>query len=77
MTVCSNSCSTDGQAKMIENPWSNPKLTMGEACDIRIKEARQVVEKLCIQKAKIEAMGWIDLPYQETRNLINMEGYPY
>lgn len=75
MAIYSNPC--DQVGKMIENPWSNPKLTLGGACDIRIKEARQAVEKLCIQKAKIEAMGWIDLPYHETRNLINMEGYPY
>jgi len=68
---------SDGCERVRVNPWQNPKLTMGEACDIRIKEARQLVEKLCIQKAKIEAMGWIDLPYHETRNLINMEGYPY
>lgn len=76
MAICSNPC-TDGTADRILNPWTNPKLTLGQTCDIRIKEARQVVEKLCIQKAKIEAMGWIDLPYHETRNLINMEGYPY
>lgn len=75
MALCSNPC--DQVGKLLESPWSNPKLTMGQACDIRIKEARQVVEKLCIQKAKIEAMGWIDLPYHEVRGLINMEGYPY
>ena len=75
MALCSNPC--DQVGKLLESPWSNLKLTMGQACDIRIKEARQVVEKLCIQKAKIEAMGWIDLPYHETRNLVKGDNYPY
>jgi hypothetical protein len=61
----------------IVNPWNNPKLTIGEACDIRIQEARQAVEKLCIQKAKLEAIDWLKLPYHATRNLTNMEGYPF
>ena len=60
---------TDGCSR-IDNPWSDPKLTLGEACDIRIKEARQLVEKLCVQKAKLEAIDWLNLPYQEVRKLI-------
>lgn len=68
---------TDSNACERISPWQNPKLTLGEACDIRIKEARQIVEKLCIQKAKLEAIDWLNLPYQDTRNLVNMDGFPY
>ena len=60
---------TDGCSR-IDNPWSDPKLTLGEAMDINIKEARARVQELCVKKAKLEAMDWLNLPYQEVRKLM-------
>lgn len=61
---------TDGTADRIVTPWANPKLTVGEAMDIQIKEARQRVQNLCVQKAKLEAMDWLSLHYHEVTNLL-------
>lgn len=72
MAGCSNPCDV---GTMVINPWSNPKLTIGEAMDIHIKEARARVDSLCVRKAKLEAMDWLKLPYQEVRNLL--ENSPY
>jgi hypothetical protein len=71
------SAETNQCSELKRNPWNDPKLTVGEAMDIRIQEARYVVEQLCIQKAKLEAMDWLKLPYHDTRKLINCEGYPF
>lgn len=60
---------------LVYNPYNNPKLTVGEALDLQIKQAREAVEKCCVRKAKLEAMGWLDLPYSEVRQLL--DGYSY
>lgn len=65
------SSETNQCSELTRNPWTDPKLTIGEAYDIRIKEARYAVEQLCIQKAKLEAIDWLKLPYHDTRKLIN------
>ncbi len=52
------------------SPWSDPKLTIGEAMDLSIKEVRAQVQELCVRKAKLEAMDWLNLPYQEVRRLL-------
>ena len=54
------------------NPWSDPKLTLGGAMDLRIQDARQKVERLCIQKAKLEVMDWLKLPYREVQDLLQI-----
>ena len=64
--VPNDECAVD----RVLNPWSDPKLTLGEAMDINIKEARARVQELCVKKAKLEAMDWLNLPYQEVRKLI-------
>ena len=38
--------------------------TVGQTLDIRIKHARQLVEQLCITKAKAEALGILDYPQE-------------
>ena len=68
---------TDGCASVRISPWNNPKLTVGEAMDLRIKDARQEVERLCIQKAKLEVIDWLKLPYHDTMRLLDMRGIPY
>lgn len=54
------------------NPWSNPKLTIGEAFDIQIKECREQLEQLCVKKAKLEAMDWLNHPYYEVQRLMSI-----
>jgi len=49
--------------------------TLGEVCDQRIERARKQVERLCIQKAKLEAMNLLNHPYTEMRDLINGEPF--
>jgi len=66
-------CVTD----RIINPWQNPKLTVGEAMDLRIKNAREEVERLCIQKAKLEVIDWLKLPYHDTMRLLDMRENPF
>lgn len=75
----SGAADTDGCAKMsnILNPWQNPKLTLGEAMDLRIKRAREEIERLCIQKAKLEVIDWLKLPYHDTMRLLDMRENPF
>jgi hypothetical protein len=57
-------------ASMTINPWSNPKLTVGETFDLQIQQARKHVEALCIKKAKLEALNITPMPYRELSNLL-------
>ena len=57
------------------NPWQNPKLTVGEAFDIRIQETRKHVEALCIKKAKLEALNITPMPYRELNNLLEINPF--
>lgn len=45
--------------------------TIGEVFDQRIEQARKTVERLCVQKAKLEALQMLNHPYVEMRDLIN------
>lgn len=57
------------------NPWQNPKLTVGEAFDIRIQEALKHVEALCVKKAKLEALNITPMPYRELSSLLETSPY--
>ena len=70
------SAETNQCSELKRNPWNDPKLTIGEAMDIHIQEARKVVEEMCIKKAKLEAMGWLKLPYHEVQGLLRIHS-PY
>lgn len=63
---CKNTCATE---KL--NPYSNPKITLGEHYDIQIQAARERVEELCVAKAKLEAMQLLNHPYHQMTKLVN------
>lgn len=48
-----------------------PALTVEEQFDKLIQEARQQVEKLCVKKAKLEAMNLHKYPYSDLVNLLH------
>jgi hypothetical protein len=63
-------CEGEGNIGFKQEP--KPK-TIGEVFDQRIESARKMVERLCVQKAKLEALQMLNHPYVEMRDLINGE----
>lgn len=65
---------TDGCAipsTVSSSPWENPKLTIGQACDLRIEQARVQVQRLCIHKAKLEVLNMLDMSHHELQQMLN------
>lgn len=67
---------TNSGCKMVDpvakaNPYSNPKITLGEHYDIMITQARERVEELCVKKAKLEALQLLNHPYHQMRQLMD------
>jgi hypothetical protein len=52
---------------------SEPKvITVGENLDEAIKNCRKELERLCVAKARAEALQMLEFPVDEVRGLVNV-----
>lgn len=54
----------------LSSPKKEPE-TVKQVLDQRILESKQRTEALCINKAKLETLGLLDMPYMQLSNLLS------
>lgn len=66
---------SDQGVSVAPHPMNDPKATIEEVFNSQIETARQRVEALCVQKAKLEALNMHKMPFQQVRSLLDL--YPF
>lgn len=64
------SCSSTSGMSPRDKASEPTKPTVKEHFDEMIENSRKTTERLCVNKAKLELLGLLDMPHQELQNLV-------